>query len=97
MRQRQVLDALTRYREVGMYLGDAGDQYLSLAALVDEDATRSEVESTRRACRTLAAANLVELRRDGANQPLTVRLSVDAENRAASGHHLAPQVPPWQT
>lgn len=96
MRERQVLDYLRRYEVTCRGLFDVAGSYVPVAAIAGDDAPRSDVESVRRACKTLACAGLLELIRTGPSTPLLVRLSVEDGIDVSTGQRLAPLVLPWQ-
>jgi len=96
VQERRVLESLRRHETVCMRLGAAGT-YLPIAAIADEGAPRSQVESVRRACKTLAKAGLLDLTRAaGPSSPLLARLSVEDGIDVSTGQRLAPVAFPWQ-
>jgi len=95
VRERQVLEYLRRYETICMRLG-ASRAFIPIVSVAGEDATRSETESVRRACKTLAKAGLIDLTRDvGPSSPLLARLSVEDGIDVSTGQRLAPMAPPW--
>lgn len=87
-RQRQLLVQLRRYEIVARELGFP--TWCALTVFAGEQPSRADVESLRRAARTLAKEGLVLLRL-GESGHLEACLSVDADRSGPMPQHL-----PWR-